>query len=161
MTFTAPLPLFFHVVAPRQRLIRTIGVGNAGNVLRSKLIDAVVTLVAAWGHVRRIATPFAHYSALCSGGIRDRCAFPVHAHSDSVIRGKDHRSVLVCYFSDLLDDLGSILQGESSLQETKRCATAIPAPADGADLLPPLLDRHTQFPYKLPFLQSPSSAVSL
>ena len=146
MTFTAPLPLFFHVLVLRQRLI-----GSSWGRQRSECLEDRSRLTPSsllWQrgeHVRTIATPFAHYPALCSGGIPDRCAFSVHTHSDSVIRGKDGRSVLVCYFSDVLDDLGSMLRGESSLHETKRCATAIPASADCADLLPPLLDRPTQF----------------
>jgi len=66
-------------------------------------IDAGAAPVAAWEHVCTIAAPFVHYPALCSGGIRDRLALPVHSHSDSIIRGKDRLSVPVSYSSNVLD----------------------------------------------------------
>ena len=144
MTLTAPLPLFFHVLVRRQRLIGAAVIGNAGNSgSRSRLTPSPLLWQRA-EHVPTIAARFVHYPAFCSGGISGRCTFPLHTHSDSTICGKDRRSVLVCYFSDVLADLGSMLRRESSLQKTKRFGTPVPTPADYDDLLPTLLDRPTQ-----------------
>lgn len=147
MTFTAPLSLFFHVHVLRQRLIGATVVGHPGTLRpMSMSIDAGVALVSAWEHARTIAAPFVHCPALCSGGIRDRCALPVHSHPDGIIGGEDRLSFPVPYSSDVFDELCPLLRREPALLETRRCSASIPGPTDYDDLFSPLLDRPTQFP---------------